>query len=79
MAAVEIAPVVLAVLVDYLKRAGTAVLVDPIAVDQTAVVRKAVLVVAREVAGSWYTPSINSLLHFPPTLERKWVRGVTGL
>ena len=65
MAAVEIVPVVLPVLVDYKKVAGMAVLVDPIAVDQRAVVHKAVLVVAREVAGSWYTPSMSSLLHFP--------------
>jgi hydroxyethylthiazole kinase-like sugar kinase family protein len=42
----------------YNKTAGIPVVVDPIAVAQTVVVRKAVLVVAQEVAGSWYTPSI---------------------
>jgi len=38
--------------------AGIAMLVDPIAVDQTVVVRKA-------VAGSWYTLFITCYLFFP--------------
>jgi len=45
-------------LAGYYKTAGIAVVVDPIAVAQTVVDRKAVLVVAQEVADSWYTPSI---------------------
>jgi hypothetical protein len=43
---------VLAVSVGYPKMAGMVVLVVPIAALQTIVVRKAALVVAREVAGS---------------------------
>ena len=55
----------LAVSVDYKKRTGILVLVYPIAVDQTVVVHKAVLVVAREVARSWYIPFIIRYVLFP--------------
>jgi hypothetical protein len=71
--------VVLPVSVGYTKMAGMVVLVAAIAGLQTMVVHKAVLAVAREVAGSWYTPSMKRLVSFPPPLQRAWGGSVTGL
>lgn len=57
--------VVLPVSVGYTKLAGMAVRVAPIAAAQRVVVRKAALVVAREVAGSLYTPYITCYVFSP--------------
>ncbi len=56
---------VLPVPVGYTKMAGMVVHDTPIAAAQSVVVCKAALEVARAVAGSWYTPSINRYLLFP--------------
>jgi hypothetical protein len=50
---------VLPVSVDYTQMAGMVLPVAAIAAPRTIVVHKAVLAVAKEVAGSWYTPSMK--------------------